>query len=139
MSYSPTISGPTSFAAYNSTTQTESSGSYSLEFDTLTNMTQTSASVLDIPQDCFFTVDLKNQKLSGEERFMMNYAASSGQIVGTRGTECSWRIGAGSPKGVPFVYGLNRGAATTTSIDVAHFFSQSEPMGNNNRIIGLRL
>jgi len=102
-------------------------------------MTQTSASVLNIPQDCFFTVDLKTQKLSGEERFMMNYVGTSGQIVGTRGTECSWRIGAGSPKGVPFVYGLNRGAATTTSFSVAHYFNQSEPIGNNNRIIGLRL
>lgn len=137
MSYTPTTKS--AFSAYNSSTQTESSTSYSLDFDTLKNMTQNSAAVLNIPSDCFFTVDLKNQKLSGETRFMMNYTPSSTALVKTKGSECSWRIGGGSPKGVPFVYGLNRGAATTTRIDVAHFFSQSEPMGNNNRIIGLLL
>ena len=137
MSYTPT--SQSAFSAYNSSTQTESGTSYSLDFDTLKNMTQTSATVLNIPSDCFFTVDLKNQKLSGEERFMMNYTPSSTALVKTKGSECSWRIGGGSPKGVPFVYGLNRGAATTTRIDVAHFFSQSQPMGNNNRIIGLLL
>lgn len=137
MSYSP--STPRAFSAYNSTTQTESSTNYSLEFDTLTNMTQASASLLNIPSDCFFTIDLKNQKTSGETRFITNYKVNSSSVVGARGTECSWRIGGGSPKGVPFAYGLLRGAATTASIDVAHFFNQSEPMGNNNRIVGLLL
>jgi len=139
MSYTPPTLTPSAFSAYNSTTQTETQTSYSLEFDTLKNITQTSSTVINVPSNCFFTVDLKNQKLSGEERFMMNYTPSSTALVKTKGSECSWRIGAGSPKGVPFVYALNRGAATTTRIDVAHFFSQSEPMGNNNRIIGLLL
>jgi hypothetical protein len=137
MSYTPTTKS--AFSAYNSSTQTESGTSYVLEFDTLKNMTQISAGVLNIPSDCFFTVDLKNQRLSGETRFMMNYTPSSTALVKTKGAECSWNIGGGSPKGVPFVYALNRGAATYTRIDVAHFFSQSEPMGNNNRIIGLLL
>ena len=137
MSYTPVTHS--AFSAYNSVAQAESAGSYFLRFNTLKNMTQTSATVLDIPSDCFFTVDLKNRKLIGEERFMMNYTPSSTALVKTKGTECSWKIGPGSPKGVPFVYALNRGAATNTRIDVAHFFSQSEPMGNNSRIIGLLL
>jgi|SRR6056300_1705215 len=137
MSYTP--AAYSAFSAYNSVTQSESAGSYSLRFNTLKNMTQTTATNLVIPSDCFFTVDLKNRKLIGEERFMMNYTPSSTALVKTKGTECSWKIGPGSPKGVPFVYALNRGAATNTRIDVAHFFSQSEPMGNNSRIIGLLL
>ena len=139
MSYTPsTLSTPRAFSAYNSSTQTETQTAYFLEFDTLKNMTQVSASVLDIPSESFFTIDLKTQKLSGEERFTVNYTQDSSQIVGTIGTELSWRLGL-VETGAPFAYGLNQGAATTTRISVDHNFSQSEPIANNNRIIGLRL
>lgn len=138
MSYSP--GSPRAFSAYNSALQSESSASYTLEFDTLKNMTQVSASVLNIPSDCFFTVDLKTRQISGQgNTFIVNYKPSSSSINGTIGNECTWAVGSGSPKGVPFTYGLLRGSATTTSINVNHQLIPSEPLGNNNRIVGLLL
>jgi len=141
MSYTPATGLPF-FSAYNSVFQNESASTYSLEFDSFVNLSNTTSVQVVIPDHAFMWGDCRSVGNSGDTDYRHHFRLEYTQPALTDKTasiEYSGEAGSrNNPASGDMMYGLNKtGGSLTTKLQCVSLYNVYDQIANFNRLVGI--